>query len=76
MSKLEIIKPTARGTRFKNLCALGIMTKAPVAGKVKTRLSPPLTPDEAAALNVCFLRDLSESIARAACDAGAVGVCR
>jgi rSAM/selenodomain-associated transferase 1 len=74
MSKLEIIKPTAHGTRFNNLCALGIMTKAPVAGKVKTRLSPPLTPEEAAALNVCFLRDLSESIVCAARNTGAVGV--
>lgn len=50
------------------------MTKAPVAGRVKTRLSPPLTPDEAAALNVCFLRDLSESIDRALRDAAAIGV--
>src|SRR5438093_7715806 len=39
------------------LCALAVMTKAPQAGKVKTRLVPPLTPDEAAALNICFLRD-------------------
>jgi uncharacterized protein len=56
------------------VCALGVMTKAPVAGKVKTRLSPPLTPEEAAALNVCFLRDLSESIDHASRDAAAVGV--
>jgi rSAM/selenodomain-associated transferase 1 len=44
-------------------CALGIMTKAPEAGKVKTRLTPPLTSEEAATLNICFLRDLAESIA-------------
>lgn len=41
------------------------MTKAPVPGKVKTRLTPPLTPEQAAALNVCFLRDISMSILRA-----------
>lgn len=43
-------------------CALGVMTKAPEPGKVKTRLSPPLTPDEAAELNKCFLRDIGQSI--------------
>lgn len=48
-----------------NLCALAIMTKAPRAGQVKTRLVPPLTPEEAAELNAAFLRDLSLSILRA-----------
>jgi rSAM/selenodomain-associated transferase 1 len=33
------------------------MAKAPIPGKVKTRLSPPLTPQQAAELNACFLRD-------------------
>ncbi len=46
----------------KRACALGLMAKAPVAGQVKTRLAPPLTPDEAAALNVCFLRDMAANI--------------
>jgi rSAM/selenodomain-associated transferase 1 len=41
------------------------MTKAPRAGQVKTRLVPPLTPEEAADLNTAFLRDLSMSIFRA-----------
>jgi len=45
------------------LCALAIMTKAPRAGSVKTRLQPPLTPAEAAELNICFLRDIAEAIA-------------
>ena len=40
------------------------MTKAPRAGQVKTRLTPPLTAEEAAALNVCFLRDISATIAK------------
>jgi rSAM/selenodomain-associated transferase 1 len=74
VSQLEIIKPTAHDTRFRKRCALGIMTKAPIAGKVKTRLSPPLTALEAAALNICFLRDLSSSIELAARRAAAVGV--
>jgi len=34
----------------------GVMTKAPQAGRVKTRWSA-LTPEEAAELNKCFLRD-------------------
>lgn len=46
-----------------NTCALGIMTKAPQPGKVKTRLVPPLTLEQAAALNICFLRDISALIA-------------
>jgi uncharacterized protein len=48
-----------------NLCALGIMTKAPQPGKVKTRLTPPLTSEQAAELNICFLRDIALSILRA-----------
>ncbi len=47
------------------LCACAVMTKAPRAGQVKTRLVPPLTPEEAANLNICLLRDLSSAIAQA-----------
>ena len=39
------------------------MAKAPLAGEVKTRLVPPLTSAEAAALNVCFLRDMAANVA-------------
>ena len=42
------------------------MTKAPQAGAVKTRLVPPLTAEEAAALNVCFLRDITATIQKSA----------
>ena len=38
------------------------MAKAPRPGKVKTRLIPPLTPDQASALNICFIRDTTENI--------------
>jgi len=37
--------------------ALCIVAKAPEAGRVKTRLCPPLSPDEAAELSRCFIRD-------------------
>ena len=46
-------------------CALTIMTKAPLAGRVKTRLTPPLTPTEAAALNSYFLQDIAMAISNA-----------
>jgi uncharacterized protein len=71
---LQSIDPRT-GTRVPpNLCALGIMTKAPQPGKVKTRLTPPLTSEEAAHLNTCFLRDLSHSISFACSQSPARGV--
>jgi len=42
------------------------MAKAPRPGKVKTRLSPPLTHDQASALNICFIRDTAENIQQVA----------
>jgi rSAM/selenodomain-associated transferase 1 len=50
------------------------MTKAPRAGRVKTRLSPPLTPEEAALLNICFLRDTTAAITATIEAGGAHGV--
>jgi uncharacterized protein len=49
----------------RGFCALAVMTKAPHAGRVKTRLVPPLTPEEAAELNKCFLRDTVAAISNA-----------
>ena len=45
---------------------MGIMAKVPRSGRVKTRLVPPLTHDQASALSECFLRDVAASIATAA----------
>jgi len=50
------------------------MTKAPRAGRVKTRLSPPLSPEEAAALNICFLRDTTSAISATASEGRARGI--
>ncbi len=47
-------------------CAIGVMAKAPQAGRSKTRLCPPLLPEQAAALSAAFLRDVTENIALAA----------
>jgi rSAM/selenodomain-associated transferase 1 len=46
--------------------ALAIMCKAPVSGESKTRLCPPLSADEAAALSACFIADVAASVAAAA----------
>ena len=42
--------------------AIAIVCKTPMPGKSKTRLSPPLRPEECAAISRCFLRDLSQTI--------------
>ena len=62
----RILYPSNRDPRFHHLCALAVITKAPRAGQVKTRLVPPLTPDEAAQLNRCFLRDTASAISSGA----------
>jgi rSAM/selenodomain-associated transferase 1 len=46
----------------KGRVALVIMAKAPEAGRVKTRLSPPLSASEAAELSRCFLLDTIERV--------------
>ena len=45
-----------------------VMAKAPVPGRVKTRLCPPCTPDEAAAITEAALADTLAAVAR--CGAG------
>src|SRR5438045_7858555 len=69
----RVLDPAADAAIGNNLCALAVMTKAPRAGQVKTRLVPPLSPEEAAQLNVCFLRDTAAAIAKA-CGTTARGV--
>src|SRR6266705_575648 len=69
----RVLDPAAHAAIGNNLCALAVMTKAPRAGQVKTRLVPPLTPEEAAQLNVCFLRDTAAAIAKA-CGTTARGI--
>jgi len=63
-----------RDTGLSGVCALAVMAKAPRAGKVKTRLAPPLTLEESAALNVCFLRDTTRNIAEVCEGGGAAGL--
>ena len=48
--------------------AIAVMAKAPVVGRIKTRLVPPLNLAEAAMLGAAFLRDMVENIALAGRD--------
>ena len=56
-----------------NTVAVAIICKTPMAGKSKTRLSPPLRPEECAALSACFIRDLSRTIQALADDGDVAG---
>ena len=49
------------------------MAKASAPGRTKTRLVPPLTFDEAAALNTAFLRDVADNLLAAARHAAIAG---
>jgi len=69
-----ILDPRAPSNASRGSCALAMMIKAPQAGNSKTRLVPPLSPDEAAALSVCFLRDTAANIAGISSLGGAEGV--
>ena len=60
--RYKILAPGEAAGVSENCCALAVMAKAPRPGKVKTRLSPPLTPQQASELNICFLRDTTENI--------------
>ena len=62
--KSDSLTVRARGTR--PACALAVVGRVPRAGASKTRLVPPLTHAEAAALSACFLRDTAVNIIEAA----------
>jgi rSAM/selenodomain-associated transferase 1 len=46
--------------------AVAIVCKTPVPGQSKTRLSPPLRPEECAAISACFIKDVTRTIAELA----------
>jgi hypothetical protein len=50
-------------------CGIAFMAKASAPGRAKTRLVPPLTFEEAAALNTAFLQDVADNVLLAAHDA-------
>jgi rSAM/selenodomain-associated transferase 1 len=49
------------------------MARRPAAGATKTRLCPPLSPDEAAALYACFLADVIDRVRAAAGQVAGLG---
>jgi rSAM/selenodomain-associated transferase 1 len=53
--------------------AVGIICKTPAPGRSKTRLSPPLRPEECALISACFIRDLSRTVAQVAHESEGVG---
>src|SRR5436190_13458834 len=67
----HVVDPDKAAKDFEGCSALALMTKAPRAGKVKTRLVPPLTNEEAAQLNRCFLYDTGAAIS--VCCTGLIG---
>ncbi len=70
----RILHPESAAGVGAGRCALAVMAKAPRAGKVKTRLSPPLTLAQTAALNVCFLMDTTENLEAVAREHGGAGL--
>jgi len=64
--RYAILNPAEGLCERASRCAMAIMAKAPRAGKVKTRLAPPLTLEQSAALNICFLKDTAEGLAELA----------
>src|SRR5258708_3507107 len=55
-------EPISSSSPRDALCALALMAKVPFAGAVKTRLTPPLSSEEAAMLSTCFLRDMTTNV--------------
>jgi rSAM/selenodomain-associated transferase 1 len=45
-----------------NSVGIAIIAKTPEAGKSKTRLSPPLKPEQCAEISACFIEDLAANI--------------
>ena len=71
-SPYPVLDPAHPIAALSHLCALTVMAKAPRAGRVKTRLSPPLTLEQTAALNIEFLKDTTENLASIPHGAGLV----
>jgi rSAM/selenodomain-associated transferase 1 len=70
---LRTLDAEAEDAEVTGTIALALMCKAPIDGESKTRLCPPLTPGEAAALSACFIADVAASVAEAAAAGNARG---
>jgi hypothetical protein len=72
MNGLEF-EPDRTTRASQGSCAIGVMAKVPRPGYSKTRLCPPLRPEQAATLSAAFLRDTTTNIALAARSASIAG---
>jgi uncharacterized protein len=54
-------------------CGVAVMAKASAPGRTKTRLVPPLTPEEAASFNTAFLQDVAANLQAAGEQAAIAG---
>jgi len=61
-SELEASLSEGPQGHLRSVCAIAVMAKASTPGRTKTRLVPPLTTEEAAALNTAFLCDAADNI--------------
>jgi glycosyltransferase A (GT-A) superfamily protein (DUF2064 family) len=59
-------RPEGAAIDLRTDCAIGVMAKSPRVGYSKTRLCPPLRPEQAARLSAAFLRDTTETMRAAA----------
>jgi rSAM/selenodomain-associated transferase 1 len=66
-------KSAGTAMRSSFSCAIGVMAKSPRPGYSKTRLCPPLTPEQAARLSGAFLHDTTENMAAASRSAPILG---
>ncbi len=57
----------------KSSCGMAVMAKASLPGRAKTRMVPPLTPDEAAAVNTAFVQDIADNVIAAGRHASIAG---
>jgi rSAM/selenodomain-associated transferase 1 len=55
-----------RSANARDACGIAVMAKASLPGRTKTRLVPPLTYSEAAALNTGFIKDIADNVLAAA----------
>jgi rSAM/selenodomain-associated transferase 1 len=64
--KSRPVEPSVTGennrSRTTGSCGIAVMAKASAPGRTKTRLVPPLTFEQAAALNTAFLRDVAGNL--------------
>ena len=73
MSSLDLVDVAVPGTVGPAFCGIAVMAKASKPGRTKTRLSPPLTGEEAAAFNTAFLRDIAANLLGVGAEASVAG---